>query len=58
MKAELLRSIVAAGEARKVGDVVELSESEYQFLENRGLVKAITEEEKKKTVPKKAKESI
>ena len=39
MKAELLRSIVAAGKARKVGDVVELSKNEYDFLASRGLVK-------------------
>lgn len=45
MKAELLRSIVAAGKARNVGDVVELSKNEYDFLASRGLVKALPDEE-------------
>ncbi|WP_100551081.1 hypothetical protein [Caedibacter taeniospiralis] len=45
MKAELLRSIVAAGEARKVGDVVELTKNEYDFLVSRGLVKTVVDKE-------------
>ncbi|WP_116963087.1 hypothetical protein [Fastidiosibacter lacustris] len=66
MKVELLRSIVAAGQARKVGDVVELSAHEFDFLASRGLVKEVAKnllndeerpqdvEEDKKLVSRKA----
>ncbi len=65
MKVELLRSIVAAGQARKVGDVVELSAHEFDFLAARGLVQLYNpkepepepepEPEKKKASSKKTK---
>jgi hypothetical protein len=35
---KMLRSVVAAGQARKVGDIVDLSEHEFNFLCSRSIV--------------------
>ncbi|MCF6777740.1 hypothetical protein L3V83_14310 [Thiotrichales bacterium 19X7-9] len=54
MKAILLRSIIAAGAPRKVNDVVEMSQAEYDFLVTRNLVKPYEEKVDDKKIDKKA----
>ncbi|UTW43158.1 hypothetical protein KFE69_03155 [bacterium SCSIO 12844] len=53
MKAVLLRSIIAAGKPRKVNDVVDMSQAEYDFLVTRKLVKPYEEKVDDKKADKK-----